>query len=1074
MKIKLIVFILLLVLATCSSAATYYVSQLGSDSASGSVTAPWLTVRKAITAAAIGDTIILANGVYNEIVNTNYALTVSTNNLSIRAENRWGAIVRINGATCSRVFYLNASNLILDGLVIDAKGPVDSCEVGVFISSGTSNQTLNDLWIRNASLIGVDIDTTGTTLAANAVSITNSLFTGVDNEVISLSGAFSNNTNISNNIINVGVSATDVGISSTQTTAPAAHNLTISNNSFIPVARDLFTATAVAIYGGTRGVGLINSKLTENTFGSATQPWNGTILRTRKVTGLNFSNNSLFFKSYTQNAIFLEQESNDTIISDNHFCDSENYCDSPNGYLLNADSALNLNVSNNLFYINRISYWLYLQSKYAAITNATILNNTYVGLNSSSTRLIGVNSDTLSVNKTSVDIENNSILLAVDSTASAYCLFASNLIAGVISGNTFNGCKYGAAFKYSAAVNVTNNSILNVAGVGIIETGSSQFKVTKNSIITSSGATYAIQSDGDMTRNSANNTWLENKIDISASNTTSAMFIGSKAYATTSDFNEFIFQFRSYPRAFSNGSYFNFNQWNNRKNLEVNSVFYPVNLVDLSLVPSVYFNGPSWTFTSTFEGVKIANATLYINYSNGTNYVTLQNASNLDAGAVGVFDELITFHDSLTAQACAFDVNGFQACSGVVSFSSDLLAPQLTIFNSTFVNYSTYTTFDFELQTIATDADSGIYVCDYSLNGLAPINYSCDYSFNFTAFEGSNNLTIRAFDQLGNFVTNLVIFDVDTSAPVINVTLPLESEKYNMFVNLTAHIEDVNNVTNVTFIISNSTSVYEFEASQINESYEWSYLVNTSNFQDGAYNVSIYAQDYLNNANYSPNISFHVLNAAPQFFNLKLFEISNNSVAVIWYSNVASNAAMKIWNGDMSYDYTNNEYEVVHFFFLDDLTPNIIYTYNFTGCDYLNNCNYSQSYNFTIVSFSESISSNTTSPGSSSSSSGSNGGGSSASVQGVVKVASGAINTTSLVDNLNDSNISENVIASALANTKKEINSKSVYQEKSSIQEKESKLGDSVQFNFSSGEIIIVISLMLTAGYAYFTRFFRI
>jgi hypothetical protein len=60
----------LLLAATCVSAqaATYYVSTTGSDSASGTLSTPWRTLRKGLTSLRAGDTLLIRGGTYEEVL----------------------------------------------------------------------------------------------------------------------------------------------------------------------------------------------------------------------------------------------------------------------------------------------------------------------------------------------------------------------------------------------------------------------------------------------------------------------------------------------------------------------------------------------------------------------------------------------------------------------------------------------------------------------------------------------------------------------------------------------------------------------------------------------------------------------------------------------------------------------------------------------------------------------------------------------------------------------------------------------------------------------------------------------
>lgn len=65
-RIRILACLFLTCVVSSVHATTYYVSPTGSDSSSGSQTAPWLTIGHAISAMSGGDTIMLNDGVYTE------------------------------------------------------------------------------------------------------------------------------------------------------------------------------------------------------------------------------------------------------------------------------------------------------------------------------------------------------------------------------------------------------------------------------------------------------------------------------------------------------------------------------------------------------------------------------------------------------------------------------------------------------------------------------------------------------------------------------------------------------------------------------------------------------------------------------------------------------------------------------------------------------------------------------------------------------------------------------------------------------------------------------------------------
>jgi hypothetical protein len=101
MKINYLVIcsiVFLLFAAGQAIAATYYVSPTGSDSSSGTSSAPFRTIQKAANIVNAGDTVIVKNGTYTDtnsdkmVVYLNRGGT-SGHPVTFRSENKWGAIV---------------------------------------------------------------------------------------------------------------------------------------------------------------------------------------------------------------------------------------------------------------------------------------------------------------------------------------------------------------------------------------------------------------------------------------------------------------------------------------------------------------------------------------------------------------------------------------------------------------------------------------------------------------------------------------------------------------------------------------------------------------------------------------------------------------------------------------------------------------------------------------------------------------------------------------------------------------------------------------------------------------------
>jgi pectin methylesterase-like acyl-CoA thioesterase len=93
--------IVFLLCATRLSAATYYIAPSGNDGNSGTLSAPFATIQKAVTAASSGnDTIYLRAGTYNQGTNIS-----SKSGITISNYNGESAILDGTGASYSVFFY---------------------------------------------------------------------------------------------------------------------------------------------------------------------------------------------------------------------------------------------------------------------------------------------------------------------------------------------------------------------------------------------------------------------------------------------------------------------------------------------------------------------------------------------------------------------------------------------------------------------------------------------------------------------------------------------------------------------------------------------------------------------------------------------------------------------------------------------------------------------------------------------------------------------------------------------------------------------------------------------------------
>lgn len=114
---KLIIAILFAAICSDVISATYYVAKTGNNSAAGGSTTPWLTIAKAAGTMVAGDTCIIRDGDYDEMVEETTSGT-SGNLITYQAENKHGASLR--------AFRLRGNYIKLDGLAVKGYSGVNN------------------------------------------------------------------------------------------------------------------------------------------------------------------------------------------------------------------------------------------------------------------------------------------------------------------------------------------------------------------------------------------------------------------------------------------------------------------------------------------------------------------------------------------------------------------------------------------------------------------------------------------------------------------------------------------------------------------------------------------------------------------------------------------------------------------------------------------------------------------------------------------------------------------------------------------------------------------------------------
>ena len=164
----------------------YYVATIGSDSASGSASAPWRTIQKAVNSLNPGQTAIVLAGNYGEQVNVTRS---GQNGSPITLETVTGADVKLKNFTVDGSYWVlsgfdisnqTAGDGVGNGYGIYVTGSAsfdtiennyihDLCEEGLFMDPGVSHITVLRNRIFHAEMAGINLDGLNNLIQGNEV-----------------------------------------------------------------------------------------------------------------------------------------------------------------------------------------------------------------------------------------------------------------------------------------------------------------------------------------------------------------------------------------------------------------------------------------------------------------------------------------------------------------------------------------------------------------------------------------------------------------------------------------------------------------------------------------------------------------------------------------------------------------------------------------------------------------------------------------------------------------------------------------------------------------------------------------
>ncbi|MBI4776771.1 MAG: right-handed parallel beta-helix repeat-containing protein [Deltaproteobacteria bacterium] len=324
-RISFVIFALsILSMAGESPARDYFVSPNGRDSNQGTIESPLLTLKKAISMATGGDTILLRTGTYVEntvsIVNKN---TSSSNKLTIKPYGNESVVIDHNGVDYGW-WIENQSYIVIDGIIIR------NADEGFVILGGSKyinilNSTVRDMinrgvladdighsgypeyvTIDNCTFTNIGINTAGGDIAlgVNATNFTisnNRLMGNVDGVV--LEGASSGHI-IENNEIGNHAQEDGLDLKYTWMKTPTARSeyCIIQNN-------DIYghhAQTGITVQMESRKVKIINNRIHNNRWGI----W----IRSKDTSDIEISQNTIYDNDDTGIIINMEATGNVRIL----------------------------------------------------------------------------------------------------------------------------------------------------------------------------------------------------------------------------------------------------------------------------------------------------------------------------------------------------------------------------------------------------------------------------------------------------------------------------------------------------------------------------------------------------------------------------------------------------------------------------------------------------------------------------------------------------------------------------------------------------------------------------------------
>ncbi len=190
--------------------------------------------------------------------------------------------------------------------------------------------------------------------------------------------------------------------------------------------------------------------------------------------------------------------------------------------------------------------------------------------------------------------------------------------------------------------------------------------------------------------------------------------------------------------------------------------------------------------------------------------------------------------------------------------------------------------------TFPNDADSDAITISYYINDI--LNATSSSNVTFTAGDLDYNLKVSLSDGFASSANATVNFTIDTTNPIITITLPANNTIHNA--NITVNISCINlNLVNLSYVFFNSTDIVQTEfndATNVTESF-LTQFIDTSGIGNGAYQLNVSCIDNSTNTDFKfINLNFD--NTAPVITGLTINQTNGTAGDIIEVSATCSDA----------------------------------------------------------------------------------------------------------------------------------------------------------------------------------------